>query len=388
MNRDAVIVAAARTAVGRAKKGTLRETRADDLAAIVINEVINRAGIDKTEIEDVILGCAMPEGQMGMNLARIASLCAGLPVETSAMTVNRFCASGLEAIAIAAAKINSGSLDIAIAGGAESMSAVPMGGFTPEINLRLVEEFPEAYIPMGLTAENVIERYGITREAQDEFAYNSHMKAVAAIEKGAFKEQIVPVTARVPKGAGWEEVTFDTDECPRPDTTLEGLAKLKPAFKQGGSATAGNSSPMNDGAAAVLIMSREKAEALGLKPLAVFKAYTTVGVNPDEMGVGPKFAIPKLLEKAGLTKDDIDFYEINEAFACQSIYCVSELGLDTSKVNVNGGAIALGHPLGCTGAKLATQIIYALKDSGKKYGVVSMCIGGGMGAAGLFQREA
>lgn len=388
MAREAVIVAAARTAVGRAKRGTLKDMRADDLAAIAINAAVERAGIDKKEIEDLILGCAMPEGSMGMNVARIAAFAAGLPIECAAVTVNRFCSSGLEAIAIAAERIMAGWNDVIVAGGCESMTMVPMGGFTPELNLKLAAEFPEAYCPMGITAENVASRYNVTREAQDEFAYNSHMKAVKAIKAGTFEEQIVPVKARVAAGAGWKEVEFKVDEAPRADTTLEGLAKLKPVFKQGGSVTAGNSSPMNDAAAAVIVMSKEKAKELGCKPLATFRYYATIGTHPDEMGVGPLHAIGKLMKRTGMSVNDIDNYEINEAFASQAAYCCRELKLNMDTVNINGGAIALGHPLGCTGAKLATQLAYTLRDRKMKYGVVSMCIGGGMGAAGLFEREA
>lgn len=388
MAREAVIVAAARTAVGRAKRGTLKDMRADDLAAIAINAAVERAGIDKKEIEDLILGCAMPEGSMGMNVARIAAFAAGLPIETAAATVNRFCSSGLEAIAIAAERIMAGWNDVIVAGGCESMTMVPMGGFTPELNLKLAAEFPEAYCPMGITAENVASRYNVTREAQDEFAYNSHMKAVKAIKAGAFEEQIVPVMARVAAGPKWKEVEFKVDEAPRADTSLEGLAKLKPVFKQGGSVTAGNSSPMNDAASAVVVMSKEKAKELGCKPLATFRYYATIGTHPDEMGVGPLHAIGKLMKRTGMSVNDIDNYEINEAFASQAAYCCRELKLNMDTVNINGGAIALGHPLGCTGAKLATQLVYTLRDRKMKYGVVSMCIGGGMGAAGLFEREA
>ncbi len=387
MSREAVIVSAARTAIGRAKRGTLKDMRADDLAAIAINAAIDRAGIKKELVEDLILGCAMPEASMGMNMARIAAFAANLPIESAALTVNRFCSSGLEAIAIASERIMAGWNDCIIAGGAESMTMVPMGGYIPELNLKLAAEFPEAYCPMGITAENVASRYNVTREQQDEFAYNSHMKAVKAIAAGAFKEQIVPVKARVAKGATWKEVIFDTDEAPRADTTLEGLAKLKPVFRQGGSVTAGNSSPMNDGAAAVVVMSKEMAKELKLKPLATFRYYATIGTHPDEMGVGPLYAISKLMKRTGMTVDQIDNYEINEAFASQAAYCCRELKLNMDTVNINGGAIALGHPLGCTGAKLTTQLLYTLNDRKMKYGVVSMCIGGGMGAAGLFERE-
>jgi acetyl-CoA acyltransferase len=388
MSREAVIVSTVRTAVGRAKKGTLKDTRADDLAGIVFNEAIKRAGIKAEQVEDVIMGCAMPEASLGMNVARIAVMAAGLPDDVPGVTVNRFCSSGLEAIGIAAAKIMAGWNDIIIAGGLESMTMVPMGGFTPELNPKLAEEYPEAYCPMGITAENVATRYNITREMQDEFAYNSHMKAAQALKDGVFKDQIAPVKTRVWKeGKGWQEVTFEVDECPRPETTMEGLAKLKPVFRLGGSVTAGNSSPMNDGAACSVLMSKEKAKELGLKPMATFRFLSSVGCKPDEMGVGPLYAIRDLMKRTGLNVNDIKTYEINEAFASQARYCCEELGLDMSTVNKNGGAIALGHPLGCTGGKLTTQCVYEAIASKSQYGVVSMCIGGGMGAAGLFEIE-
>ena len=388
MSREAVIVSTVRTAVGRAKKGTLKDTRADDLAGIVFNEAIKRAGIKPEMVEDVIMGCAMPEGSLGMNVARIAVMAAGLPDGVPAVTVNRFCSSGLEAHGIAAAKIMAGWNDIVIAGGLESMTMVPMGGFTPELNLRLCEEYPEAYCPMGITAENVATRYNITREMQDEFAYNSHQKAAKALKDGVFKDQIVPVHTKVWKdGSGWKEVVFEVDECPRPDTTIEGLAKLRPVFRQGGSVTAGNSSPMNDGAACSVLMSKEKAKELGLKPLATFRMLSSVGCKPDEMGVGPLYAIRDLMKRSGLTVDQVETYEINEAFASQARYCCEELGLNMAHVNKNGGAIALGHPLGCTGGKLSTQCIYEMQKSKSRFGIVSMCIGGGMGAAGLYEIE-
>jgi len=366
--------------------------RADDMAAVVINEVIDRAGIKKEDVEDVILGCAMPEASMGMNVARVATFCADMPIEVAALTVNRFCSSGLESIAIASERVMAGWNDVILAGGTESMSMVPMGGYIPELNLKLAADFPEAYCPMGITAENVASRYNITREMQDEFAADSQQKACKAIEEGKFKEQIVPMKIRTPKGksAEWIESTFDTDENPRPGTTAEKLAKLRPVFKQGGTVTAGNSSPMNDGAAAVIVMTKEKAKELGCKPMATFRHYSTIGVHPDEMGVGPLYSIRKLLKATGKDIMDIDFYEVNEAFASQARYCLQELGIYDKcmdRVNVHGGAIALGHPLGCTGAKLTTQLLYELKDYDKKWGVVSMCIGGGMGAAGLFERE-
>lgn len=388
MSREAVIVSTVRTAAGRAGKGALKDTRADDLGAIVINEALKRAGIKPEIVDDCIMGCAMPEGSMGMNVARIAIMAAfGKDMYTvPALTVNRFCSSGLEAIAIAAERIMAGWCDVVIAGGLESMTSVPMGGFTPELNPKLTNEYPEAYTPMGITAENVAERYNITREMQDEFAYNSQMKAKVALEKGVFKEQIVPVNTRVwQDGKGWKDIVFEVDEAPRADTTLEGLAKLKPVFKIGGSVTAGNASPMNDAAAATVLMSKEKAKELGLKPLATFRFYTAVGTRPEEMGVGPLYAINKLFEKTGKKADDIDVYEINEAFASQARYCCEELKLPMDRVNKNGGAIALGHPLGCTGAKLTCQLVHEMKASKGKFGIVSMCIGGGMGAAGIIE---
>lgn len=399
--RQAVIVSAARSAVGRAKRGALRLTRPDDFGGIVIREAVKRAGIDEKLIEDVIIGNAMPEASQGMNFARILSFTAGLPVDVAAVTVNRFCASGLEAIAIAANKIMCGSIDVAVAGGVESMTMVPMGGFNPSPNPRMAQDWPETYCPMGITAENVANidkrsdawaaKLGVTREEQDKYAYESHMKAVKAIQSGVFKDQIVPVPAivekQLPNGkVEKKEIMFDTDECPRAETTVEGLAKLRPVFAQKGSVTAGNSSPMNDGAAAVVMMSEEKAKELGCKILAYYRMYVSVGTPPEIMGVGPLYAIRKLFEKTGLTKDDIDLFEINEAFASQAYYSGRELGLDFSKVNVNGGAIALGHPLGCTGAKLTTQLVYELEKRKARYGIVSMCIGGGMGSAGLFER--
>ncbi|MEW6201867.1 MAG: thiolase family protein [bacterium] len=389
--RQAVIVSACRTAVGRAKRGILAQTRPDDLGGIVVREAVKRAAIDENLVEDVILGCAMPEASQGMNVARIINFCAGLPMEVPAATINRFCASGLEAIHIVAAKIMTGTIDIGVAGGVESMTMVPMGGFNPSPNPRLMEEWSETYCPMGITAENVAKNFNVTKEEQDTYACESQRKAVEAIKSGAFKEQIVPVKAVIENiGAddkvNKKEVVFDTDECPRAGTTLEGLAGLKPAFALKGTVTAGNSSPMNDGAAALVLMSEEKAKELGCTILAYYRYYVSVGVPPEIMGVGPLYAIRKLFEKTGLTKDDIDLFEINEAFASQAYYCVKELGLDLAKVNVNGGAIALGHPLGCTGAKLTTQLVYEMQEHKARYGVVAMCIGGGMGSAGLFER--
>jgi acetyl-CoA acyltransferase len=394
--REAVIVSSVRTPVGKAPKGTLRATRPDDLAALVIKEVIARApGLDPKEIEDVILGCAMPEAEQGMNVARIASLRAGLPVEASAMTINRFCSSGLQAIALAAERIMSGQGDLAIAGGTESMSMVPMGGNKISPNPSLMDSYPDAYLGMGLTAENLSKKYGITREQADEFSFASHQKALAAIFAGKFKDETVPVEVNYvafengasngakPKAV---KITFDTDEGPRSDTSLEVLGKLKPAFHAHGVVTAGNSSQMSDGAAAALLMSAERARALGLKPLARFLAFATAGCLPEEMGVGPVYAIPKALKIAGLKLDQIDVIELNEAFAAQALSVIKLASLDPERVNVNGGAIALGHPLGCTGAKLTAAILRELERRNARYGLVTMCVGGGMGAAGIFER--
>jgi acetyl-CoA acyltransferase len=403
--REAVIVSSVRTAVGKAAKGTLRATRPDDLAATAIREAVSRAkGLDPQEIEDVILGCAMPEAEQGMNVARIASLRAGLPVASSAMTVNRFCSSGLQAIAIAAERIMAGQGDVAVAGGTESMSMVPMGGNKISPNPWLMDNYPDAYLGMGLTAENLAKKYSITREQSDEFSFASHQKALAAIAAGKFKDEIVPVevsytvleasangssTGRS-NGARPKTVNvhFDTDEGPRSDTSVEALSKLKPAFHTHGVVTAGNSSQMSDGAAAAVIMSAERARALGLKPLARFLAFATAGCPPEEMGVGPVYAIPKALKIAGLTLDQIDVIELNEAFAAQALSVIKLAGLDPARVNVNGGAIALGHPLGCTGAKLTATILQELHRRNARYGLVTMCVGGGMGAAGIFERLA
>jgi acetyl-CoA acyltransferase len=394
--REAVIVSSVRTPVGKAPKGTLRATRPDDLAALVIKEAIARVpALDAKEIEDVILGCAMPEAEQGMNVARIASLRAGLPVEASAMTINRFCSSGLQAIALAAERIMSGQGDVAVAGGTESMSMVPMGGNKISPNPSLMDSYPDAYLGMGLTAENLSKKYGISREQADEFSFASHQKALAAIAAGKFKDETVPVEVNYvafengasngakPKAV---KITFDTDEGPRLDTSLEVLGKLKPAFHAHGVVTAGNSSQMSDGAAAALLMSAERARALGLKPLARFLAFATAGCLPEEMGVGPVYAIPKALKIAGLKSDQIDVIELNEAFAAQSLAVIKLAGLDPQRVNVNGGAIALGHPLGCTGAKLTATILRELERRNARYGLVTMCVGGGMGAAGIFER--
>jgi acetyl-CoA acyltransferase len=400
---EAVIVSAVRTPVGRAYKGSLRATRPDDLAALAIKEVLARVpGLDPKQIDDVILGCAMPEGEQGMNVARIAALRAGLPVETSAMTINRFCSSGLQAIALAAERIRAGSAEIIVAGGTESMSMVPMGGNKISPNPWLVDHYPDAYINMGLGTENIAHKFGITREQADQFSAESHKKALAAIAAGNFKDEIIPVEVNitlVPNGNGasskqksapkptTQTFVFATDELPRADTNLDVLAKLKPAFHAKGTVTAGNSSPMSDGAAASVVMSDARAKSLGLKPLVRFVAYATAGVLPEEFGIGPVQAIPKALKLAGLSLNDIAVIELNEAFAAQSLAVIQQAGLDASRVNPNGGAIALGHPLGCTGAKLTATIIGELQRRNARYGMVTMCIGGGMGAAGIFERQ-
>jgi acetyl-CoA acyltransferase len=388
--REVVLVSSVRTPVGRAYKGTLRATRPDELAAIAIKGALARVPqLDTKEIEDVILGCAMPEAEQGMNVARIASLRAGLPVETSAMTVNRFCSSGLQAIAMAAERIASGGAEVIIAGGTESMSMVPMGGHKISPNPWLVENRPDAYLSMGLTAERLAQRFGITREAADEFSLHSHEKALAAIASGKFEDEIVsvPVSFTTPNGSKpkKQELTFTTDEGPRSDTSLEALLGLKPAFHVKGTVTAGNSSQMSDGAAASVVMSADRAAQLGIKPMARYVAFATAGYKPEEMGLGPVFAIPKALKLAGLQLSDIDVIELNEAFATQSLAVIHEAGLDPARVNPNGGAVALGHPLGCTGAKLTATLIRELKRRNGRYGIVTMCVGGGMGAAGIFE---
>jgi acetyl-CoA acyltransferase len=388
--REAVIVSSVRTPIGRAFKGTLRSTRPDELAAVAIKSALDRLPqLDPKEIEDVILGCAMPEAEQGMNVARIASLRAGLPVETSAITINRFCSSGLQAIANAAERIMAGAAEVMVAGGTESMSMIPMGGNKISPNPWLVEHYPDAYLSMGLTAERLAKRFSITREAADEFSLRSHQKAMAAIQAGKFDDETVPVPVSftTPNGSKpkRQEIVFRVDEGPRADTSLEALASLKPAFHVKGTVTAGNSSQMSDGAAAAVVMSAERARALGIKPLARFVAFATAGYKPEEMGLGPVFAIPKALKLAGLKLSQIDVIELNEAFAAQSLAVIQEAGLDPERVNPNGGAVALGHPLGCTGAKLTATIIRELKRRNAKYGLVTMCVGGGMGAAGIFE---
>ena len=391
---DAVIVSAVRTAVGRAPKGTLRATRPDEMAATVITEALSRAaGIEPAEVEDVMLGCAMPEGEQGMNVARIASLRAGVPIEASAVTINRFCSSGLQAIAFAAERIMVGAAETIVAGGTESMSLIPMGGHKIAPNPRLMQDYPDVYLSTGLVAENHAREAQVSREEQDAFALRSHQRAVDAIEAGRFRDEIVPLKVQVVEPAhGNDEaprvrtIEFATDEGPRPDTSLEALARLRPVFHVHGSVTAGNASQTSDAAAAVVITSRERAERAGLKPLARFVTYATAGVEPERFGVGPVPAIRKALKHAGLTLDDIDLVELNEAFAAQVLACLRELPIDPDKLNVNGGAIALGHPLGCTGAKLTTSLLYELERRQGRYGLVTMCGGGGMGAAGIFER--
>lgn len=383
---DAPIVSLVRTPVGRAIKGTLRHTRPDDLGAAAVLEAIARVkGLKAEDVEDVVLGCAMPEAEQGLNLARNIVLLARLPNTVCGETINRFCSSGLQAIAHAALQVQTGLAQVVVAGGVESMSMVPMGGNKVSLNPKLVDTFPESYIAMGHTAERVAERFNVSRAEQDAFAVRSHERALAAIAAGRFKDETFSVKARVFEGGKVAEVDFTTDECPRPGTTLEVLGKLKPAFKTGGTVTAGNSSPMNDGAAAAVVVSNQKLAELGVAPLARLRGYAVAGVDPDIMGIGPVPAIRKLLKQTGLSLSDIDLFEINEAFAAQAVYCARELGIPDEKLNVNGGAIALGHPLGATGAKLAATLVYELKRRGGRYGIVSMCIGGGMGAAGLFE---
>jgi len=388
--REVVIASSVRTAVGKAPRGALRTTRPDDMAAVAIKGALERIPqLNAKEIEDVIIGCAAPEAEQGMNVARIASLRAGLPVEVSAMTINRFCSSGLQAIALAADSVMAGRADVAIGGGAESMSMIPMGGNKISANPWLVNNYPDAYLSMGLTAERLAKRFGISREAADEVSLNSHKKAMAAIQACKFQDEIVPVPVSftTPNGAKPKrtEIAFKVDEGPRGDTTIEALAGLKPAFHANGLVTAGNSSQTSDGAAASVVMTAQKAQQLGIKPLARFVAFATAGYLPEEMGLGPVYAIPKALKMAGLKLSDIDVIELNEAFAAQALSVIKEAGLDPAKINPNGGAIALGHPLGCTGAKLTATIIRELKRRNGRYGLVTMCIGGGMGAAGIIE---
>lgn len=387
--QEAVIVSAVRTAVGRAKKGTLATTRPEAMGSAVVKEAVDRAtGLDPEEIDDVIMGCAMPEGPQGLNMGRIIALRAGLPESVAAQTVNRFCSSGLQTIALGAQQIMSGMGEVIVAGGTESMSAVPMSGFHFRPDPWLAENRPEVYIGMGLTAENVARDYGVSRDDADAFASRSHERALAAIAEGKFKDEIVPLEVeRVAAGNGHapKTLTFDTDEGPRAGSTPEILSKLRPVFHARGTVTAGNSSQTSDGAGAVVVMSRQKAEKLGLEPMARFVSFAVGGVRPEVMGIGPVAAIPKALKYAGLELSDIDLVELNEAFACQALAVIREVGLDPETTNVNGGAIALGHPLGATGAKLTAQLLYEMKRRGSRYGMVTMCIGGGMGAAGIFE---
>ncbi len=390
MMRNAVIVAAARTAVGKAPKGTLRAVRPDDMAAVVVQAIVERSGIDPAAVEDLVLGCAFPEAEQGMNVARIVALRAGLPDSVCGQTVNRFCSSGLQTIATAAQQIMAGMGDVIIAGGVESMSSVPMIGNKFVANPTLAEQYPGVYLGMGLTAENVARKYGVSRADQDAFALRSHQRAAAAQAEGRFSSQIVPLDVDLALGNGSsvleKSFVFDVDEGVRHDTSMEALAKLKPAFAMGGTVTAGNSSQTSDGAAAALIMSEERANALGMKPLARFVAFAVGGVPPELMGIGPIAAVPKALKYAGMNLSDIDLIELNEAFAAQGLAVMRELGFDEEITNVNGGAIALGHPLGCTGAKLTVQLLHELERQDKRVGLVTMCIGGGMGAAGIIER--
>ncbi len=384
--RDVAILSAVRTPIGRAPKGTLRFTRPDDLGALVVKEALARADVAPAAIEDLVLGCAQPESEQGLNVARVVGELAGLPDETPAMTINRFCSSGLQAASILADRIAVGAIDAAIAGGVESMSMVPMGGTRPSLNPVVVETLPDVYIPMGNTAENVARKFEISRADQDAFALESHRKAVAAWTRGDFRAEVVPVVTRVFEDGAWRAVTFDRDEGPRADTSLEKLSGLKPVFDPGGSVTAGNSSPLNDGAAAMVLMAADKARAAGKTIRAYFRAFAVAGVPPGIMGIGPVPAVRKLLAKTGMTVDQIDLFEVNEAFASQAVYCIRELGLPVERVNVNGGAIALGHPLGATGARQIATALHELERRSARFAIITMCVGGGMGAAGLIER--
>ena len=390
--KEAVVVSAVRTAVGKAPRGMLKDTRPDDVAAIVIKEAVSRVpGLKMEEVDDITLGCAFPESDQGLNLARVVAMRAGFPYTVPGQTVNRFCSSGLQAIATAAYEIMVVAEEVMVAGGVEFMSQVPIMGLTPSPNPYLVDHNPQAYTSIGLTAENVAEKFGVSREDQDRFALLSHQKAAKAIKEGKFKEEVIPILAKVKevKEDGTvvvKEVVFDTDEGVRYDASLEGMAGLKPVFKNKGTVTAGNSSQTSDGAAAVVLMSREKADKMGVKPMAAFRSFAVAGVPPEVMGIGPAYAVPKALKLAGLTVKDIGLVELNEAFASQALYVIRHLGLNPDIVNVNGGAIAVGHPLGCTGAKLTTTLVYEMKRRNVRYGLVTMCIGGGMGAAGVFEK--
>jgi len=386
--RDVAILSAVRTPVGRAPRGVFKNTRSEDLAALVTREGLARAEVAPATVEDLVLGCAHPEAEQGLNTARQVGMLAGLPDEVPAMTINRFCSSGLQATAIVADRIASGSIDVGVAGGLESMSMVPMGGAKIALNPAVVEKFPDAYIPMGNTAENVARKFGVSRGEQDAFALESHKKAVAAWARGDFAAEVLPIKTRVFDGEIWRDLTVDRDEGPRADTSLDKLAALKPAFDPTGSVTAGNSSPLNDGAAAVVLMGADKAKESGKKPRAYFRAFAVAGVPPAIMGIGPVPAVRKLLAKTGLKVDQIDLFEVNEAFASQAVYCLRELGLPTGRVNVNGGAIAIGHPLGATGARQIATALHELERRKGRYAIITMCVGGGMGAAGLIERAA
>jgi acetyl-CoA acyltransferase len=385
--RDVAIVAGVRTPFARANKGGLKDTRPDTMAQLVIEEAVKRAGVDKAEIGDVILGCAMPEAEQGMNVARIAALAAGLPVDVPAMTVNRFCSSGVQSIALVADRVATGAYDVGVAGGVETMSMIPMGGNKPSLNPNVVEQMPAVYTPMGVTAENVARKFGVSRADQDAFALRSHTRATEAQKAGKLDAEIFAVKTQLFDADGnMQDVTVHKDEYPRADTTLEKLASLKPAFDPTGSVTAGNSSPLTDGAGAVVVASGERVKQLGVKPLGWFRAFAVAGVPPEIMGIGPVPAVRKVLKLAGLKIEDIDLFELNEAFAAQSLYCARELGVDPEKLNVNGGAIALGHPLGVSGTRLVLTVLHELGRRGGRYGVVTMCIGGGMGAAAIVER--
>ncbi|MEC9442285.1 MAG: thiolase family protein [Myxococcota bacterium] len=386
-NREVVIVSYARTAFTRAHKGEFKDTRPDTLAAEAIKAALERApGLDPADVEDVILGCAMPEGEQGMNVARIAAMLAGLPETVPALTVNRFCSSGLQTISQAAERIMVGAIDVAIAGGTESMTMVPMGGNKASANPEVMEQMPEVYTPMGTTAENVAKKFEVDRARQDAFAANSQNKAIAAWERGFFNDEVIPVTTTfIAADGSAKEITVAKDSTPRPGTTPEGLGKLRPAFNPKGTVTAGNASPLTDGAAAVVLMTKEKADELGLKPMGYYRGFQVAGVAPEIMGIGPVPAIRKLLAKHDMKVEDIDMFEINEAFAAQASYCQQELGIPDEKINPHGGAIAIGHPLGVSGTRMTGTLLRAMAEKGQRWGVVSMCIGGGMGAAGLFE---
>jgi acetyl-CoA acyltransferase len=384
--RDVAILSAVRTPIGRAPKGSFRNTRPDDLGAAVVKESLRRAGVEPALMEDLVMGCAMPESEQGLNVARNIGFLAGLPDEVPGMTINRYCSSGLQAVSIVADRIGAGAIDAGIAGGVESMSMIPMGGTKVSLNPTLVETMPDAYIPMGNTAENVARRFEVSRADQDAFALRSHQRAVAAWAAGKFTEEVLPIATRVFEDGAWRNLTVDRDDGPRADTSLDKLGALKPAFDPTGSVTAGNSSPLNDGAAAVVLMGADKAQELGKKPRGYFRAFAVAGVPPDIMGIGPVPAIRKLMARTGLAIKDIDIFELNEAFASQAVYCMRELGLPEDRVNVNGGAIALGHPLGATGARQIATALHELERRKGRYAVISMCVGGGMGAAGLIER--